>query len=651
MPKRPSPSPPAKPRTLTFRAVALGLGLIPFNAFWIVYSEVIRYAAHPTTTSLFFNVIFCLAVLVAINAALRRYAPRWAFSQGELLTIYLVLSLGSCMVGHDLFQVLISVMAHPFWFATPDNRWQSLFFDVLPRHLMMPDLEVLRGFYLGESSLYRTSVVLAWLRPVAIWIAFFTVLIGVMMCLNVIWRRQWVVNERLSFPIVELPLRMTDESFALFRHRGMWIGFALAGLVNVANTLHMNAPSWPEIPTRVLNFNQFLTERPWNALGSTPIQFLPFAIGLGYLLPLDLSFSCWFFFWWWKGQSVLTAIYGWNDGRPQFPYIAEQSAGAYLGVALFVIWVSRHYLRQVFRRALGRPSDLDDATEPLSYRAALIGLVVGVALLLAFLVAHGVTPWVAVAFLAIYLMLSISVSRMRAELGSPAHDLHYAGPDHLLSVTVGARNLSKPTLAFFALSWGFNRAYRSHPMPHQSEGFKLAQVSGLPTRPLLWVMLLASLWGAVWAFWALLHVYYVEGAATANVAAPFVPQVFGREPYQRLARWLTPPGPPVDPAQTWFIAGGLGFSLFLTAMRGIFLWWPFHPVGLAVSSSWAMGYLWLSLMTAWVLKFAILRAGGLKGYRNALPFFLGLILGEFVVGGAINLLGLAFGFQLYRFWG
>jgi len=91
-------------------------------------------------------------------------------------------------------------------------------------------------------------------------------------------------------------------------------------------------------------------------------------------------------------------------------------------------------------------------------------------------------------------------------------------------------------------------------------------------------------------------------------------------------------------------------SLFLTAMRGQFLWWPFHPVGLAVSSSWAMQLMWFSLLIAWMAKLAIMR-GGLRAYRAALPFFLGLILGEFVVGSATNIAGLLLGFELYRFWG
>jgi hypothetical protein len=318
-------------------------------------------------------------------------------------------------------------------------------------------------------------------------------------------------------------------------------------------------------------------------------------------------------------------------------------------VAIFVMWVSRFYLRQVFRRAFGKSSDLDDSNEPMTYRAALLGIVVGMGALAAFVIWSGVTPWVAVAFFVIYFLLSISVTRMRAELGSPAHDLHYAGPDHLLSVVVGPGNLSKQTLAFFSVSWGFNRAYRTHPMPHQLEGLKLAQVTGLRMRPFMWIMLAASVWGCLCAFWSLLHIYYDVGAATAKVHA--VAQIFGREPWQRMQRWSTIPAPARDPGQTWFILVGLAFSLFLTVMRGNFIWWPFHPVGLAVSSSWAMGYMWFPLMIAWVVKYAILRGTGLRGYRDALPFFLGLILGEFIVGSLCNIAGLIFGFELYRFWG
>ncbi|MDH7571892.1 MAG: hypothetical protein QHJ73_20115, partial [Armatimonadota bacterium] len=62
----------ARRRAVSFRAVLIAFLLTPLNSLWIVHSEIVQYAGHPTTVSLFFNVIFCLAVLVLLNAALAR---------------------------------------------------------------------------------------------------------------------------------------------------------------------------------------------------------------------------------------------------------------------------------------------------------------------------------------------------------------------------------------------------------------------------------------------------------------------------------------------------------------------------------------------------------------------------------------------------
>jgi hypothetical protein len=319
-------------RRFRARPLLIALALIPLNSLWIVHTEIVRYAGHPTTTSLFFNVIFSLCILVALNALLRRVRPSWVLSQGELLLVYTLLSLGSAMVGHDMYQVLIATLTHPFWYVTEGNQWESLFFAHLPRWLMMDDPAALRGYFVGNSSFYRAEFLLAWTRPILIWTTFFTVLLFMMLCLNVIWRRQWTEHERLSFPIIQLPLAMTEERGTLFRSRNMWLGFAAAAFVDTLNSLNRNYPSFPSVPIRDLNLQTYLVDMPWRAIGSTPLCFFPFVIGIGFLLPLELSFSCWFFYLFWKAQRVVTAVFGWHEGRPDFPYIPEQSTGAYLGV-------------------------------------------------------------------------------------------------------------------------------------------------------------------------------------------------------------------------------------------------------------------------------------------------------------------------------
>src|SRR5579872_2529993 len=62
----------AAAKMVTLRAVGIAVILMPLTAWWIIRMEVIRYAGHPTTISLFFNVVFVLAVLLLINAGIRR---------------------------------------------------------------------------------------------------------------------------------------------------------------------------------------------------------------------------------------------------------------------------------------------------------------------------------------------------------------------------------------------------------------------------------------------------------------------------------------------------------------------------------------------------------------------------------------------------
>ena len=49
-------------------------------------------------------------------------------------------------------------------------------------------------------------------------------------------------------------------------------------------------------------------------------------------------------------------------------------------------------------------------------------------------------------------------------------------------------------------------------------------------------------------------------------------------------------------------------------------------------------------------KPVLLKAGGIRLYRKALPFFLGLILGEFIVGGTWVIIRLLWDIEVYSFY-
>jgi hypothetical protein len=239
---------------------------------------------------------------------------------------------------------------------------------------------------------------------------------------------------------------------------------------------------------------------------------------------------------------------------------------------------------------------------------------------------------------------------MRAELGPPAHDLHQSGPDSIIAAITNPARLPRADLTMFSMFYGFNRAYRSHPMPIQLEGFKIAERTGASYRPLFWAMIAAIFVGALCAFWADLDQSYRYGAAE-KIAPPNVQLIFGGEPWTRMKGWIASPPAVQQQLNTRAAIGvGIAVALILNAIRLRVPWFPFHPVGYAVSGSWSLSLLWLPLLIAWVLKLVLLRYGGLKAYRQALPLVLGVILGECVLGSLWTLTGIGLGIPTYAFW-
>lgn len=203
---------------VTLKAVLVALILIPINCYWIIEIEIIRYTGHPTIISIFFTSIFSLFLILVWNLVMKRIksALPLVLSQGKMLVVYIMLNLASGLAGHDTLQVLVPILGHPFWFASPENEWKEIFFQYIPSWLSVSDKSVLRGYYEGDSNLYKLQYLRVWMTPILWWTAFLVVIILLQLCMNIIVRKQWTEKEKLSYPVIQLPLEMTNPASGLF---------------------------------------------------------------------------------------------------------------------------------------------------------------------------------------------------------------------------------------------------------------------------------------------------------------------------------------------------------------------------------------------------------------------------------------------------
>ena len=627
---------------VTWRAIWIGLLLMPVNVYWVIQIEGVWYSGMITLISLFMNTTISLLVIILINLCLRRISPRSTLSQGELLTIFIMLNLGVSIASHDFIQVLFAGISHIFWFATPENEWHQLF-TYIPQWLTVDDKPVLNGFYNADSTLYTTRNLLAWMRPFVWWSAFICALLLMMLCINILVKKQWTQREKLVYPIIQLPLTITKDggSVSLFKNGVLWVGFGIAATVDIVNSLNFFFPTMPHLSIKFNDIGPLFTSKPWSAIGWMPFTFYPFIIGLSFFLPLDLSFSIWFFYLFRKVQRVLTATFG-LQSIPNFPYLNEQSSGAWIGFAVVLIWVTRKHLKEVVLNVFNDKAARDESQESSSYRWGIMGILCCGAFLLFFSYRAGMSISIIILFFALYFAFATAIARMRAELGPPFHELTYVTPQNILTDVMGTRPLGAGNLTMFSMFWWFNRSWRSHPMPHQLEGFKMAEQTGMQTKRIALAMILAIFAGTIVSFWIMLDGCYRR----LNLPLKW----FGGVIYSQLdARMSNPTG------SNFAAIGGMGvgftLTLFLMFLRRQFIWWPLHPAGYALSTNLiGTDYIWFCLVLSSSVKLALIRYGGLRLYRKAIPFFIGLVLGEYVVVTVLNGISIIFKTQTYVFW-
>jgi hypothetical protein len=265
------------------------------------------------------------------------------------------------------------------------------------------------------------------------------------------------------------------------------------------------------------------------------------------------------------------------------------------------------------------------------------------------MMAAGLVWWMALVVYVLYLLVGLAVSRIRCELGFSLHQMPRMNGPHLLMLTQGAESLGIQNVTLLALFNSFTINNQSHIMPHQFEGLKLADRLGVRFGRLTTAMVVAIVLGVPATFLVDLEGTYRLGAGSGHMLyglsgsamyEQFLPAWTHSDVYRRpdvLAMSVT--------------AGSFLFSCGLMALRFRFLGWPLHPLGLAVANSnHDITDVVVPVFAGSVLKGAVLHYGGLRAYRELLPFFLGLVLGDIVMGMTWIAAALLFNTPMYQFF-
>ncbi len=627
---------------LTWRAILIGVAASAFLGDWSQYAELIIHGTQITLTyPPIGGFLVFMAIYLLFNVILRAINRGFSLSQPELVVIFTIIVMASGIASIDLAQKLIPMMVGPYYYASAENQYDAFFLPHLPQWMAPSDPRIVTGLFEGWGLGIPWG---SWLVPLLAWSAFTIATYVLMLCIVTVFRKQWIDRERLLFPLVEVPLEMTDPAPRkrllndFFRNPIVWIGIFLGFAPHFYNGLHGYYPSIPEADIFVIGGRAVPTGpwgRPWSAIGTLRFQIAPLIIGLSFLLTREVSFSLWAFYWLGRLETVLGTALGVNGigiaaGGDTFPFPGHQTAGAYLALAGVSIWIAREPLKRVFMRGLKLQKHPDEEGEPISYRVAVWGGLLSFAFMVIWASYSGMPVLVSVPLLLIAFGYLLAMTRLTSEGGMPwmyepgwrAHDI--------IRALVPYRSLSVANWSSVAMMTIFTYDMRVSPMPRIMQSLKLSDDTETGNRAITWSIIIGTIVAIPISYWAVLNAGYTHGGVAINTYR-FVS--LARAPGQFMERLAANPLKSPDWLSFALLGYGAGKLLLLSLMRVNYLWWPLHPVGYAMSYIVYVAREWLSIMIGWAAQTALLRYGGHGAFRKYRPLFLGLILGAMLAGG------------------
>lgn len=598
---------------------------------WPVYSSLVLQSSRTDYAQISVGFLIPYFFLLFLNLPLRRLgiglAPR------ELVVVCCVGLVAVTMQGEWLSGYLLGTISTPLYFATPENRWMELLIPPMPTWAYVSDAEAVRTFH--ESLPAGESIPWApWLSPLFWWGTVVVALLTAGISLSTIFRKQWVDNERLAFPVAAALLELTDADEdgsalgALLRSPLFLIGFFFTFGILAWNMVGWSVTGWPTIP--ILRSTTIRLGRDF-----PPISFTvhPMTIAFGYFTKSEVLFSIWFFHLLAAIQAGIYNRIGFDigEGDPWGSFHAAIGWQGFGGMIVFVgwgVWIARHHLAMVYRQAVFKEKRLDDSGELMSYRAAFWSFVGCSVYLVIFFKQLGFMWGPLFAFWFGLAVIYLGLARVIVESGlvflrgpitPQAFTWHLFGPAIVNPQTAAAIGLTQ-TIHCDAKSMAMT--VLAH-VPRLAQAIERAGRRRIP--PLILVTCGVGAISAIGL--TLVEAYtgvgaYNFGSSSFKGAGGGAAESYGVVVGKLQKSFTT----------DWQRVGLLGFGGLVTAgIIGLRIWNPLfslHPIGFAIGASLTMRSSASSIMVIWIVKTIILKIGSLSLYRRCIPLFLGIMIGH-----------------------
>lgn len=584
------------------RVLLLGLILVGGLCLFTPYNN-FKLLASPVGGNQF--PVLPLALLLVL-------LPLRFLTRAEKLALWSMATLASGIPGSGMMRTFIPNIPAPVYFSTATNDWERKVWGPMPAWLKMQDTDSARAFFGGYPRGQEHVLWSAWSVPLIGWGIFALCFFGLTFSVAALLRKQWIESERFAFPLVQLPLLLTEPKTTLLKSPVLWIGVAVPLFLHGLNGFHKLYPSLPELATTV-NAMDFLTEPPFNQIGPLQLSLFPLAVGIGFLLAGEVGLSLWLFFVLFKLQCLFAGYQNWDQpvslsGFSFRLFYSLQAFGGALALAGWVLWSARKHLKKTLAENIGLR---------LGFWGSLVGLVL-------WEWAAGIPPALIAASLLMILLALVTVSWATCQAGVLFMAMPFTTFD-VLGPLLGMGSIAPPALyTLYRAEYGFVYNTRELLLPALLGGVRATGEAGLASRSFFRLAGLTLLVAVVVAGLALISLPYLSGGS-----ASFETWTFRTGPQIPLQLAASAASSPLRPAVSnlGHVLGGfvvVAGLLFCRVRFGVGL----HPIGFLTAPVYGLHMLWFSVLLGWLAKTILLRLGGLGMYRLSLPFFLGLILGD-----------------------